>query len=219
MQGETRGFNGLNGSTFSMRKKEAINDYRYFPEPDLPPTLITDADVARVRENMPELPESLYKRFTEEYGLNDYDASVLIDDKESAFYFEELVRLGAPYKTASNWVTVTIRGFLNERALHLQDFPLSAEQIAEIIELIQGGSINHSIASQKLFPAMIASPELSAKEVVEKLNLATSSDTGFIEELVKQVLSEFPDKVAEFKAGENRTFWNVCWRSNETFKR
>jgi len=202
VQGETRGFNGLNGSTFSMRKKEAINDYRYFPEPDLPPTLITDADIARVRENMPELPESLYKRFTEEYGLNDYDASVLIDDKESAFYFEELVRLGAPHKTASNWVTVTIRGFLNERALHLQDFPLAANQIAEIIALIQGGSINHSIASQKLFPAMIESPQLSAKEVVEKLNLATSNDTGFIEELVKQVLSEFPDKVAEFKAGK-----------------
>ena len=202
VQGETRGFNGLNGSTFSMRKKEAINDYRYFPEPDLPPTLITDADIQRVRENMPELPESLYKRFTEEYGLNDYDASVLIDDKESAFYFEELVRLGAPHKTASNWVTVTIRGFLNERALNLQDFPLAATQIAEIIQLIQGGSINHSIASQKLFPALIESPESSAQEIVNKLNLATSSDTGFIEELVKQVLSEFPEKVAEFKGGK-----------------
>lgn len=202
VQGETRGFNGLNGSTFSMRKKEAINDYRYFPEPDLPPTLITDADIQRVREHMPELPESLYKRFTEEYGLNDYDASVLIDDKESAFYFEELVRLGAPHKTASNWVTVTIRGFLNERALNLQDFPLAATQIAEIIQLIQGGSINHSIASQKLFPALIESPESSAQEIVNKLNLATSSDTGFIEELVKQVLSEFPEKVAEFKGGK-----------------
>jgi aspartyl-tRNA(Asn)/glutamyl-tRNA(Gln) amidotransferase subunit B len=202
VQGETRGFNGLNGTTFSMRKKEAINDYRYFPEPDLPPTLITDADIQRVRENMPELPESLYKRFTEEYGLNDYDASVLIDDKESAFYFEELVRLGAPHKTASNWVTVTIRGFLNERALNLQDFPLAATQIAEIIQLIQGGSINHSIASQKLFPALIESPESSAQEIVNKLNLATSSDTGFIEELVKQVLSEFPEKVAEFKGGK-----------------
>ena len=134
--------------------------------------------------------------------MNDYDASVLIDDKESAFYFEELVRLGAPHKTASNWVTVTIRGFLNERALNLQDFPLAATQIAEIIQLIQGGSINHSIASQKLFPALIESPELSAQEIVNKLNLATSSDTGFIEELVKQVLSEFPEKVAEFKGGK-----------------
>jgi aspartyl-tRNA(Asn)/glutamyl-tRNA(Gln) amidotransferase subunit B len=202
VEGETRGFNGLNGSTFSMRKKEAINDYRYFPEPDLPPTLVTDADIQRVRENMPELPESLYQRFTEQYGLNDYDASVLIDDKESAFYFEELVQLGVPHKTASNWVTVTIRGFLNERALHLADFPLKASQIAEIIQLIQSGSINHSIASQKLFPAFINSPESSAQEIVERLNLATSSDTGFIEELVQQVLGEFPEKVAEFKGGK-----------------
>lgn len=202
VEGETRGFNGLNGSTFSMRKKEAINDYRYFPEPDLPPTLVTDADIERVRENMPELPESLYQRFTEQYGLNDYDASVLIDDKESAFYFEELVSLGVPHKTASNWVTVTIRGFLNERALHLTDFPLKASQIAEIIHLIQSGSINHSIASQKLFPAFINSPESSAQEIVDRLNLATSSDTKFIEELVQQVLLEFPEKVAEFKGGK-----------------
>lgn len=202
VEGETRGFNGLNGSTFSMRKKEAINDYRYFPEPDLPPTLVTDADIERVRENMPELPESLYQRFTEQYGLNDYDASVLIDDKESAFYFEELVSLGVPHKTASNWVTVTIRGFLNERALHLADFPLKASQITEIIHLIQSGSINHSIASQKLFPAFINSPESSAQEIVDRLNLATSSDTKFIEELVQQVLLEFPEKVAEFKGGK-----------------
>lgn len=202
VQGETRGFNGLNGSTFSMRKKEAINDYRYFPEPDLPPTLITDAHIQSVREKMPELPESLYKRFTVEYGLNDYDASVLIDDKESAFYFEELVRLGTPFKTASNWVTVTIRGFLNERALNMQDFPLKATQINEIIKLIQEGSINHSIASQKLFPALLESPNSTAQAIVEKLNLATSSDTGFIEELVRQVLSEFPDKVNEYKSGK-----------------
>lgn len=202
VEGETRGFNGLNGSTFSMRKKEAINDYRYFPEPDLPPTLVTDADIERVRENMPELPESLYQRFTEQYGLNDYDASVLIDDKESAFYFEELVSLGVPHKTASNWVTVTIRGFLNERALHLTDFPLKASQITEIIHLIQSGSINHSIASQKLFPAFINSPESSAQEIVDRLNLATSSDTKFIEELVQQVMLEFPEKVAEFKGGK-----------------
>ncbi len=202
VSGETRGFNGLNGSTFSMRKKEAINDYRYFPEPDLPPTLITDADIDRVRQDMPELPESLYERFTNSYGLSDYDAMVLIDDKDSAFFFEELVRLGAPYKTASNWVSVTIRGFLNDRALHLQDFPLAASQIAEIIQLIQSGSINHSIASQKLFPALIESPKSSASEMVEKLNLVTNTDSGFIETIIDEVLTQFPDKVAAYKGGK-----------------
>lgn len=200
--GETRGFNGLNGTTFSMRKKEAINDYRYFPEPDLPPTIVTDQDIERVKASMPELPESLFLRFTQEYGLSEYDASVLIDDKESAFYFESIVSKGAAPKTASNWVSVTIRGYLNERALTLAEFPLSPEQIAEIIALIQSGTINHSIASQKLFPALLENPQKTAAQMVEELQLATQSDTSFIESLVNEVIAQFPDKVTEYKNGK-----------------
>jgi aspartyl-tRNA(Asn)/glutamyl-tRNA(Gln) amidotransferase subunit B len=200
--GETRGFNGLHGSTFSMRKKEAINDYRYFPEPDLPPTLITDAHLERVKLEMPELPESLYQRFTQNYGLNDYDASVLLDDKTSAFYFEEIVKSGAQPKMASNWVSVTIRGYLNENALHLDQFPLRPTHIAETLHLIQEGIINHSIASQKLFPELVKNPSKTAKELVQELNLGTESDLGFIESLVDQVLAEFPEKVAEYQSGK-----------------
>ncbi len=200
--GETRGFNGLAGTTFSMRKKEAVNDYRYFPEPDLPPTIVTPEFIEQVRSEMPELPAVLLNRFTQEYGLSEYDASVLVDDKESAHYFEEIVRLNKNYKSASNWVSITIRGYLNENALSLSQFKLTPNQIAEIIELIDSGVINHSIASQKLFPELINSPRVTAKELVEKLNLATNNDTSFIEELVEQVIKEFPEKVEEFKKGK-----------------
>ena len=127
---ETRGFNGVNGSTFSMRKKEALNDYRYFPEPDLPPLVVTTEDIERVKADMPELPEVLFSRFTKDYGLSEYDASVLVDDKASASYFEALINEKAPYKAASNWVTVTIRGYLNEQALTIDDFELSPKRVS-----------------------------------------------------------------------------------------
>ncbi len=202
VDGETRGFNGLAGTTFSMRKKEAVNDYRYFPEPDLPPTIITEDYIAKVKSEMPELPRALFKRFTNDYGLSDYDAAVLIDDKLSAFYFEDLCKQTSNYKAASNWITVAIRGYLNENALDLSDFQLKPNQIAEVIQLIDSGVINHSIASQKLFPTLLASPDKTAKQIVEELNLATNSDTSFIEGIIDEVLALFPEKVAEYKSGK-----------------
>lgn len=200
--GETRGFNGLAGTTFSMRKKEAVNDYRYFPEPDLPPTIITDEYLNEVRSKMPELPRALFLRFTREYGLSEYDASVLIDDKHSAFYFENVCKLTNNYKAVSNWVSVAIRGYLNENAISIDEFNLSPNQIAEIINLIDSGSINHTIASQKLFPELLKSPDLSPIQLVESLNLSLNSDTSFIEQIIDHVLAEFPDKVTEYKSGK-----------------
>ena len=202
IEGETRGFNGLSGTTFSMRKKEAVNDYRYFPEPDLPPTIITDEYIDAVRAKMPELPRALFVRFTHEYGLSEYDASVLIDDKHSAFYFENICQLTKNYKAVSNWVSVAIRGYLNENAINIEDFCLNPSQIAEIIDLIDSGTINHSIASQKLFPALIQSPTQSPIQLVESMNLALNSDSSVIEHIIDEVLTTFPEKVEEYKSGK-----------------
>lgn len=202
VDGETRGFNGLAGTTFSMRKKEAINDYRYFPEPDLPPTIITQEYIDKVKSKMPELPRALFKRFTTEYGLSEYDASVLIDDKLSAFYFENVCKLSDNYKAVSNWITVAIRGYLNENAMSIDEFKLTPAQIAEIIDLIDKGAINHTIASQKLFPALLESPEMSPSALVAELNLSINSDTSFIEEIIDEVLNLYPEKVEEYKSGK-----------------
>jgi len=202
VSGETRGFNGLNGTTFSMRKKEEVNDYRYFPEPDLPPTIITDQIIKDVKSKMPDLPRHLYKKFTSDYGLSDYDANVLIDDKLSANYFQEILNHTSNFKAASNWVSVTIRGYLNENALNISDFQLTPIQIAQIIELIDKGTINHSIASQKLFPALVKTPNTSPKEIVKSMNLGTNSDSSFIEDIANTVITEFPEKVKEYKNGK-----------------
>ena len=202
VDGETRGFNGLAGTTFSMRKKEAINDYRYFPEPDLPPTIITQEYIDKVKSKMPELPRALFKRFTTEYGLSEYDASVLIDDKLSAFYFENVCKLSDNYKAVSNWITVAIRGYLNENAMSIDEFKLTPAQIAEIIDLIDKGAINHTIASQTLFPALLDSPEMSPSALVAELNLSINSDTSFIEEIIDEVLNLYPEKVEEYRSGK-----------------
>jgi aspartyl-tRNA(Asn)/glutamyl-tRNA(Gln) amidotransferase subunit B len=202
VDGETRGFNGLAGTTFSMRKKEAINDYRYFPEPDLPPTIITQKYIEEVKSKMPELPRALFKRFTTEYGLSEYDASVLIDDKLSAFYFENVCKLSVNYKAVSNWITVAIRGYLNENAMSIDEFKLTPAQIAEIIDLIDKGAINHTIASQTLFPALLDSPEMSPSALVAELNLSINSDTSFIEEIIDEVLNLYPEKVEEYRSGK-----------------
>lgn len=202
VEGETRGFNGLNGSTFSMRKKEAVNDYRYFPEPDLPPTIIQEAHINAVKMCMPELPSALYQRFTSQYGLNDYDASVLVDDKHSALYFEKVVAISAKYKQASNWISGPIRGYLNENALGMEDFVLTPLQIADIIELIDSNKISNTVATQQLFPALTLEPNSTPISLVESLGLANITDTSFIDGLVQTVLAEFADKVIEYRGGK-----------------
>lgn len=200
--GETRGFNGLAGTTFSMRRKELVNDYRYFPEPDLPPLILTDQDIDAVRHLMPELPETLFERFTKEYGLSEYDAGVLIEDKHTALYFEHLVKYTGNFKAAANWVNVAIRGYLNENALQMSDFPLQPEKIAEIIGIIDKGLISHSAAAQQLYPAMIKNPGKSAEHLIQLLNLAQDAGDDQIEQIVRDVLAKYPEKVAEFRNGK-----------------
>jgi aspartyl-tRNA(Asn)/glutamyl-tRNA(Gln) amidotransferase subunit B len=200
--GETRGFNGMNGTTFSMRRKELVNDYRYFPEPDLPPVILTEKDIDAVRHSMPELPETLFNRFHQELGLSEYDASVLTDDKITALYFNHLIQCTSNYKAAANWVNVTIKGYLNENAMGMESFPMQPEKIAEIIAVIDQNIISHSAAAQHLFPTMLKNPAATASELIEKLNLAQDADSGTIETLIADVLARFPDKVQEYKNGK-----------------
>lgn len=200
--GETRGFNGTNLSTFSMRTKETVNDYRFFPDPDLPPTIISAAYLADVRSRMPELPATLYARFTKDYALSHYDASVLIDDKDSALYFEKVVSILPHYKQAANWITGSIRAYLNENAMGINEFVLSPKQIAGIIDLVESNKISHTAATQQLFPALTKDPEASPETLLKKLGLSTITDTLFIDTLVLEVLAEFPDKAAAYRSGK-----------------
>ncbi|MCC2546220.1 Asp-tRNA(Asn)/Glu-tRNA(Gln) amidotransferase subunit GatB [Hymenobacter sp. BT175] len=202
LDSETRGFDAATGSTTGQRSKETLNDYRYFPEPDLPPLIISDEWLHEVRAALPALPQQLYARFTGELGLSSYDAGVLIDQKEVAQYFATLASLTPNAKAAANWVMGPVKSYLNERALTMDEFPLDAAQIAGIIELIDEGKINYSVASKQLFPYLLEHPTANVTGAAEQLGLLQQSDAGELESLVQQVLDANPAKVAEYRAGK-----------------
>ncbi|MGZ3943018.1 MAG: Asp-tRNA(Asn)/Glu-tRNA(Gln) amidotransferase subunit GatB [Bacteroidia bacterium] len=199
---ETRSFNATDGSTFSLRSKEAANDYRYFPEPDLQPVYITENYIKEVKQSLPELPNVLHKRYVKEFSLSEYDAAVLTDSKEIALYFNELVKHTKNYKAASNWLTVNIKSYLNENAVHIAQFPVKAEQIAQLITIIDEGKISHSSASQKIFPELIKDPSKSPLQIAQELNLIQESNTDALQDLVNQAIAKYPEKVAEYKNGK-----------------
>ncbi|MFC2175410.1 Asp-tRNA(Asn)/Glu-tRNA(Gln) amidotransferase subunit GatB, partial [Bacteroidota bacterium] len=162
---DTRSFDAVAGTTFVMRSKEMANDYRYFPEPDLQPVIVSQKWIDTIKASMPALPNELYKKFTEQFGLNDYDAGVLTETKAVALYFNELTSHTKNYKAASNWVTGDIKSYLNEFATHMEDFPVSGKKIADLIALIDEGKISHSVASQKVFPELCKQPNTSVLEI------------------------------------------------------
>jgi aspartyl-tRNA(Asn)/glutamyl-tRNA(Gln) amidotransferase subunit B len=199
---ETRTFNTIEVKTASLRTKEDLNDYRYFPEPDLQPLTVSEEWLNSVRASMPALPHELHKRFTLQYGLPEYDASVLTDNKEIALFFDDLCHKTKNYKTASNWMMGPVKSYLNELSLHISDYPLSTEKLAGVIELVESNKVSNSIASQKIYPEMLKNPSKTALQLAQELNLLQDSSDDFITPLIEEVFSRFPDKVVEYKAGK-----------------
>ncbi len=201
---ETRTFDAPGGKTIAMRKKEAAHDYRYFPEPDLNPIKIEASFIKKTKENMPPLPNELYKKFTNEYQLSSYDALVIIEQKEIALYYEEVVSYTNNYKSAANWVMGGIKSFLNQQAINIASFELSAKKIAQLIKLIDNNQISHSVASQKVFPEMIKSPNLEPKHIAEKNNWINQNDESDLSSAILEVLKTHPDETQRLKNGERK---------------
>ncbi|WP_026998971.1 Asp-tRNA(Asn)/Glu-tRNA(Gln) amidotransferase subunit GatB [Eisenibacter elegans] len=198
----TRTFNAVDGKTYSMREKEDMNDYRYFPEPDLTPVVISDEDIAQIKAQMPPLPRELYLKYTQEFGLSDYDAEVLTATKEVALYYNALCQQTKNYKAAANWVTGDIKAYLNKLTLSMEQFPVSPEKIAGLIEIVDQNKVSYSIAAQKIFPALIEQPEQTALSIAERENLLQESDEGTLQAIIAEVIAAFPDKVREYQAGK-----------------
>ncbi len=198
---QTRSFDATKGTTFALRGKEDAHDYRYFPEPDLPPLTLTEAAIQKVKEAMPPLPSHLFERYTKELKLSEYDASNLVENRGIALYYDELIKHTANYKAAANWVMGDIKSHLNQTATNIEEFPLHAEKIAALIALIDGNKVSNSTASQQLFPLMLQHTERWPEEIAEKEQLLQKSDDNWIEELAKQALAAFPDKVDAYKKG------------------
>ncbi|UOQ51803.1 Asp-tRNA(Asn)/Glu-tRNA(Gln) amidotransferase subunit GatB [Hymenobacter cellulosivorans] len=202
LDSETRGFDAATGTTSGQRSKETLNDYRYFPEPDLPPLIISDQWLHEVQASLPALPQQLYARFTGELGLSDYDATVLTDQKEVALFFDEVSRLTPNAKAAANWVQGPVKSFLNERALTMQDFPLTPQHLADIIKLIDENKVGHSVAAKQLFPYLLDNHGQSAAAAAEAQGLTQQSDAGALEAMIQQVLDANPAKVEEYRGGK-----------------
>jgi len=199
---ETRGFDAVKGITLTQRSKEHAHDYRYFPEPDLPPVVIDETYIQSVKSAMPKLSAELKEEYMVQYGLPEYDARLLSDDKFTSAYYNQLIQHTSNYKAASNWLLGPIKNYLNENGKEIQNFPLSTLRIAELIALIDQGKTNFSIASAQLFPAMLQSTDKTPLEIAEALNLLQSNDEGLINDLIAQVIAKYPEKVAEYRSGK-----------------
>lgn len=200
--GETRSFNATDGSTFALRSKENANDYRYFPEPDLQPVFITEEYINTVKAHMPELPNDLLKKFTKEFGLSEYDALNLTDLKGLALYFNELVTYTKNYKAAANWMMGSIKSYLNENAIAIEQFKVKPKTIADLIALIDEGKISNAAATQKLFPELMLHMDEAPLSIAQRLDIIQSNDTGALQELVNQALAKYPEKITEYKNGK-----------------
>jgi aspartyl-tRNA(Asn)/glutamyl-tRNA(Gln) amidotransferase subunit B len=199
---ETRSFDAVKGITFSLRSKEMAHDYRYFPEPDLQPVFVGQEYVTHIKNTLPPLPNELYTKFTQELGLSDYDASIIIEDKDIALFFNELIDLTSNFKAAANWINGAIKSFLNENALHISQFPLTPKHIAQIIALIDQNKISNSLANQKLFPALIENPEKDAETLAHENNWLQESDDEALLQYVEAAIAKYPEKVTEYKNGK-----------------
>ncbi|MES2430433.1 MAG: Asp-tRNA(Asn)/Glu-tRNA(Gln) amidotransferase subunit GatB [Bacteroidota bacterium] len=199
---ETRSFDADNNTTFSLRTKEDADDYRYFADPDLTPFNITDEFLQKIKSETPALPEELEKKYKEVFHLADYDAHVICGDKSLVDYFEAIIKHTTNYKAAVNWLMGPVKSYLNENSIDLEAFKLAPAKIAELVQLVDDGKVNFSIASTKIFNGLLASPAKNALQLATELNLIQESDSGSIEAWVDEVIGKMPDKVVEYKKGK-----------------
>ncbi len=199
---ETRSYDADNNTTFSLRSKEDADDYRYFADPDLTPFHITDTFLQEIKDALPALPEQLEKKYREDFQLPVYDAHIICGDKSQANYFEEIIKHTTHYKAAVNWLMGPIKSYLNDHGIELDEFRLKPEKIAALIQLVDEGKVNFSIASTKILMALIVDPGKTPLQIATELNLLQESDSGSVAEWVDKVITKMPDKVKEYRSGK-----------------
>ena len=198
---ETRGWDADKGVTRSQRSKEAAMDYRHFPEPDLPALVISPEEVEAVRLSLPELPEARHARFMEQYGLTDYEAGMLLQNRGFGDFFEAVALASGLGKQAANWMLGEVSRALNERGGDLARLPLTPEQLAELLALVEAGTINLNTAKETVFPALLAGAG-GAGAIVAARGLAQVSDPEAIATLVADILAAHPGQLAQYRAGK-----------------
>lgn len=200
---ETRRYDSTKNETILMRVKTDAVDYKYFPEDNITPIKLSNSFIKDAIDSCPELAESKKKRYINEYGLNSYDASLLIADKEVSIFFDELAKFTKSYKLAANWVNVDVASYLNKKFQTIKDFPMSPSDLAELIELVDKKDVNSNQA-RDIFAKMLQS-NMKAKEAKEALGISTQiSDEGFIMNIIIDILNENPQAIIDYKEGKGR---------------
>ena len=199
---QTLRWDDVSGKTFAMRSKEEAEDYRYFPEPDLVAIKLSDEYIKNIKENLPELPEKRYARYLNEYKLSEKDAKIIVSSKYFSNLFEKASSICNNRKAVSNWIISDISRILNERELEPSEIPFNAEQLAEMICLIDKGIISSSIG-KKILEEMFEKPR-NPEEIVKEKGWAQISDEKEIKEMVLKILSENPQSIIDYKAGKDR---------------
>ena len=207
---ETRSFDAESGTSFPIREKEDADDYRYFPEPDLPPFHLQEEFIDKIRLSLPVLPEERIKKYREELQLSFYDASLLADDKDFSDYFEQLIMLlpssgseeKLKSKAAANWMLGPVKSWLNENNTRIGNFRIAPSLLVELIGLVEKGKVSFSVAAGKIFPQLIKDPSQSAEKIAREQDLLQESDESSIGLIIDKVLEKYADKVVEYKKGK-----------------
>ena len=200
---ETRLFNTQSGETRSMRSKEDAHDYRYFPDPDLLPLTLDDDWIKGIQDSIPELPDQIKERFINEYSLSSYDANIIVSDKATSEYFEDVVKNRNP-KLVTTWVTGELFSILNKKNLIIEDSPITSKQLGELVDNIENGKISNRQAKEVL-EEMCESGK-GALEIIDEKGLSQISDENEIESLVDNVLNSNPENVKKYKNGKDKLF-------------
>ena len=200
---ETRRYDDAKRETILMRVKTDAVDYKYFPEPNITPIALSDEFVEDAIKNCPELADSKKVRYMNEYGLNEYDASQLLIDKDLSNYYDELTKYSKQYKLLANWVNVDINGYLNKNNINVLNFSLKPQELASLVEMVAKNTISSNQAKE-IFNKMI-SDNLTALEAKKALGISEQiSDNEFIIKVINEVLDEFPNSIVDYKEGKGR---------------
>ncbi|MGB0884316.1 MAG: Asp-tRNA(Asn)/Glu-tRNA(Gln) amidotransferase subunit GatB [Flavobacteriales bacterium] len=201
---ETRSFDANTSSTFVMRSKEDAHDYRYFPEPDIMPVIVRQEDIDAVKSTMPTLPKALFEHYTQHCKLSAYDANILTEEKSIALYFNALIEHTSHYKSACNYLMGSVKSYLNEKAIPIEEFPVSPAKLAEMVNLIEEGKFSHTAAAQQLVPALIHQAEADVMSLAKDLNILQDSDEDSLKELISDIIKSMPDEAERFRSGEKK---------------
>ena len=201
---QTLNFDASKGKITPMRSKEEMNDYRYFPDPDLAPVIISDEWLATIQRQMPALPAVVKQKLMNTYQLSAYDAEVLTEEKAVYQYFEEVAQATQHYKLIANWLMGEVKSHLNQHNLSIHAFELTPVRLASLIEMIAQGNLSHTIAAQQLFPLMLKNPDKTAKELAQAHELLSNQNEDDLAGIIQEIIAAFPKEAKAYQQGKKK---------------